>query len=77
MTPPRTADVIKQRRELTAMTSGDSASRCDPRNRNGRMLVGSTANSDTEVDAVSDADMHSTDDDDDEDDASDGGGVCN
>ena len=41
------------------------------------MLVGSTANSDAEDDAVSDADMHSTDDDDDEDDASDGGVVCN
>jgi len=39
------------------MTSEDSASLCEPRNKNGRMLVGSTPNSDVDSEAdVADSD---------------------
>jgi len=56
------------------MMSEDKASLCEPRNRNGRMLVGSALNNDVDSDAeVADCDVrpaprHSHDNDDDNDD---------
>jgi len=68
--------VAQSTEELTLMTSADKASLCEPRNRNGRMHVGSTLGRNDEqeaTDAGVDNDAgplprHSHDDDDDDDD---------